>query len=309
MKINECTIVAGKKDNALFLFKNGDNPVMYDHSIIRDIVNDIEVAYYTNTNGWCEGMSELGIGMVYAYFTKNDVANRRFELPGKTSLPKIKEIDPYFISDKGKYLLSIISSKTIDEGLEIIKVNDWDGNYYLSDGEKTYDIEKFEGQFAYRIVELHNKSATEVKTNHGQMLPLAGHLNNGTNLRRADSEIRKGNAERYLYGFSTFKDVIHRMSFQEFDPKSTFNLFRTDEKERTTSQLLLDLKNKKLNFIYYDHNGKFYGVLSKLPKDYKPKIIVNVFDRHDFMKSEYDEFKKKAQDIYTKQGQDFYYEK
>jgi hypothetical protein len=136
---------------------------------------------------------------------------------------------------------------------------------------------------------------------------MAGHLNNGNNLRRPDSEIRQGNAERYLLGFETYKDVIKRMSFQEFDKNATYNVFRTDEYERTTSQVLFDLNNLIFNFVYYDKNDKFYGILSKLPKDYKSKIIINVFNREDFFNSEFDEFIKKKNSLDTKKGQDFYY--
>lgn len=304
-KINECTIVAGKNGNDLFLFKNGDNVRLWDHEIIRDIVNGVEVVYYSNQNGWCEGFSELGIGLVYAFFTKDDVSNNEFLLKGKTSLPETDKINPNYLSKKGKHLLKVISSKTIEDALKIIKDGEWDGNYYLSNGKKTLDIEKFEGQFACREITFLHKKDFYVKSNHGQQIPSAGHLDVVNNLRRPDSEIRQSNAERYLIGFDTYEDVIKRMQFQEFDPKSTFNLFRTDDRERTTTQILFDLNNLEYNFIYFDKNSKFYGILNKLPKNYKPKIKINIIDRQKFQTSEFDEFMKMKDNLYTKKGKDY----
>jgi len=299
-KLNECTIIAGKKDDSIFLFKNHDAITLYDSEVIKDIVDGVEITYYSNQHGWVEGLNEFGIGFVYAYFTRTaleDTENYRMKTktikePGKV------HTDPLYVSPhKGKYLLSILTSKKIEEALDKIVTGNWDGNYFLSDGKIIYEIEKFKGETEHKVVELNKKNNFIVKTNHGILIPTAGEIKGQFNLKRASSEIRRNNAKRYLLGYKDFVDVIKKMSFQEFDKKSTFNSFRTDLQENTLSQILLDLTNKEFNLVYYDEISKFLGIFDKLPKDYKSKIKINVFDREKFKSSEYETFMNKVKDL------------
>ena len=304
MKINECTIVAGKKDTHRFLFKNGDNPVIYDHEIIRDIINNVEVVYYTNQKGWVEGMNEFGIGMVYAFLATDANINIKQE-QNKNARPSKNDIDPYFLSEKGKSFLDIISSKTMQETLDKIKQHNYNGNYFVPNKQQTYEIEIFNNEIKIVDVNFTKTNDYRVKTNYGTLIPTAGQIADAYNLRRSDAEIRKGNAERYLQGFKTFDDVMLRMGFQEFDSEASYNLFRTDKAEKTNSQVLMDLgKIPTFYFIYHDESEKYQGVLDKTSKSYEPKIKIVVYDKNKMATSEFLTFLKMKNGLSHLQGKD-----
>lgn len=291
MQLNECTIVSGLLDDGIFLFKNGDGPTLYSHEIFHRIIDGTEIAYYSNANGWCEGITEHGIAMVYAYYTKHINVNDKYEPKGKSESPEHDDINLEYLSKKGENFLDILLSKDTSEMLKKIEKYHWTGTYQITDKDHVYDVEFFDDTIKYKELHFNKNFKYNVKTNHGIMIPDAGQLNVHGNIRRADSEIRRYSAHKYLMGYKDYMDIIKRMSFQEFDKNSPLNVFRTDEYEKTTCQSLYDMKNLTYYFIFYDDNAKFKGIINKLPKDYEPKIKIEILDRKDLYKNTWFKFK------------------
>ena len=295
-KLLECSLVAGKLRNNLFLFKNRDNKNYGEIKIIHEIINGIEIAYLSDPTGWVEGMNEYGIGFVFAYLSTKDYSNELYHSSWATQLSKEKVDKKY--EEKTENFKKIILSKTVLEAVDVIIESKWNGNYFVGNKDEIWEIECFEKEVKKRKVEFTENGEFKVKTNHGIMIPMAGHLSQTQDISRASSEIRKVQAERYLVGFKNYTDIIQRMGQQVFSDRSSLNTFRTDDYEKTTSQVLLDLKRVIINFVYYEENSKFYGIVNNLPKSYQPKIQIAVRDKQEFSQDEFLRFKEKEKDLY-----------
>ena len=96
------------------------------------------------------------------------------------------------------------------------------------------------------------------------------------------SNYRKALAEIELAQADSPKKAMSLMRQQHNDPGSHLNLHRrVDAVEnekfgfKTTSQVVLDLGERKLYYHSYDQYAVFLGeVEDLLPKDYKPKIKI-----------------------------------
>lgn len=288
-QLKECTIFASKLDGNIFLFKNGDNHDLMDHEIIHMIKNDVEVAFYSNQNGFAEGMNEFGIGLVYSFLTENNHANYKIKPVKKNPYPDTVDINPENLSDKGEFMVEILTSKTLDEAFKKVSESEFNGNYIIATKDDGYLFEVYKGDVRYERLTFKNDDIY-LRTNHGLLIPNAGHKKDFYNWRRPDSEIRYSNAKRYILGFKDFKDVMKRMGFQEYDSQSANNSFRTDSLEKTTGQYLFDLNDLVFNFVFYDKNAKFYGIIDKTPKEYKTKIKINIIDKNEFKENEHKKF-------------------
>jgi len=61
-------------------------------------------------------------------------------------------------------------------------------------------------------------------------------------------------------------------------------MVRDTDNMRTTSQLVLDLTKKKALLYLIPGKVKYEGVVKDLPKGYKPKLILEVFEYTDLDK-------------------------
>lgn len=292
-----CTIVAGKLNNQNFLFKNRDKKNYGSLKIIHEKIKNVECAYISDQTGWVEGMNEFGVGFVFAFLEKNDLSNEMYRMNWQAYYtPKTKINKNY--EKKINDFKTILTFKTAKEAVEYIKKNPWNGNFFIGDVNEIYELECFLGEVKYQKVIFDKLTNFKVKTNHGILIPNAGHKKNSQSVSRASTEIRKIQAERYLLGFKNYTDLIKRMGFQYFDEKSSLNVFRTDDYEKTISQILLDLKEKVFNAIIFEDNSIFYGIENNLPINYTPKIKVLKRDKNEFDKDEFLNFVTKENDLY-----------
>lgn len=294
--LNECTLVTGNHKGKMFLFKNRDKRFIVDYKVIHEINNGVEVVYSTDQAGWVEGMNEFGIGFVYSFLTVKDESSDLYAVNWwVTNTPSAK---PGEGEKKGNAYLDIISSKTLDEALSKVSKYLYNGNYFIGNSEEVYEVEIFKGQVETRKLDL-KPGENKVKTNHGVLIPYAGHQETGSNIKRASTEVRKVEAERYVMGFKNYTDLIKRMGKQSYDRDSILNVFRTDDTERTVSQTLFDLDLKIMQFIHYDKNSHFFGVDDKLPKDYKPKLRIIIRDKKEFKNNEWQKFNAMRKELYS----------
>ena len=295
--LQECTLVAGTLNHDKFLFKNRDKKNFGQIKIVQEIIDGIEVVYAHDPTGWVEGMNEHGIGFVYSFLAKEDFSNDAYRMNWWVTVEPKTNINDRYLAKVNDFL-KIILTKTIKEAVAVIEENKWNGNYFVSDGEEVYEIECFEGEVKVKRVIFKLDKEFKVKTNHGIMIPTAGHLKMSQNVARASTEIRKSQTETNLLGFKNYSDIMKRMGQQTMDSRSSLNVFRTDDYERTISQILLDLCGKIFNFVYYDDNSTFYGIDDRLPVDYKKKIQISIRDKEEFTSDDFLKFSEKAKDLY-----------
>jgi hypothetical protein len=269
--LNECTVIAGKLDDTMFLFKNRDRSFTPDTKIIHEKISGVEVVYYTDQTGWIEGMNEHGVGFVFSDLTTTrykgyDASYHVTDEPKKTSLTNYK---PF-----AEKIKKVLTAKTVDSAIEYIISSKKSGNFLVGDTKKMIEIEIYEGDVKKKVLKL--KELT-IKTNHGILIPDAGHQPDGESIKRASTEIRRHQAEIQLQGIKTVQDIQPRMKFQAFDPKSSLNLFRTDNEEFTISQCLMDLTNLKFYF-YHDKSTADDLKIEDKYKDGKIQISATIFE-------------------------------
>jgi len=250
-RVDECTIVGGSLENKMFLFKNRDRATALDQKVIRTKVSNVEVVYYTDEIGWVEGMNEHGVGFVFSALT---------------APKKLKNIE-----DKkrvyGKFkdsILTILTSKNVDEAIKKVHTTKKIGNFIVSDAKRMVEIEAFKdngwtqknGKVKYHMRDV-DTSDIHIKSNHGVLIPEAGPdkpsrraINHGDMTgRRAASEMRIHQTRMQLQGVKSVGDIPTRVKFQAYDPSSVLNTYRTDI-EKTISQCLMNLTDLKFYFFY-----------------------------------------------------------
>lgn len=301
-KLNECIIVGGEKDGKFFLAKNRDRKYITDAKVYHKMYKDVEVAYYEDTVGHFEGMNEYGVGFVYTYLMYKDAHYYKWRSKWgveESPTPKSKENTRNEHGDKKKHeLKDILLCKSAEEAVEHVKKLDWNGSYLIGDTKGIYEIEHFERETEVRKCDFKDVNF-KVKTNYGDIIKDAGHQDGYENVARGNAEVRSAETKRYLIGFKNYTDVLKRMQQQTFTNTSSLNVFRTDDEERTVCQVLMDLNNKTFHFIHHDKNSEFFGLVTDLPKDHKPRLHVYVRNKKEFNRGgEWKEFLQKKDDLY-----------
>lgn len=303
--INECVIVAGKKNGDYFLAKNRDRAFIADYKVVHEIYKGMEVAYYEDSTGWIEGCNAESVGFIYAKLMFKDSAYYKYKSkwevsPGQTSDKLNGEPTKKSLEKKDDYK-KIMTFKNAESAVQYLKGLDWNGSYFIGDKDGIYEIEHFERQTKTNLLKFDKFSNFKVKSNYGTMIPYAGHQPGPENAIRGGNEVRKIEAERYLLGFKNYTDVLRRMQTQVFtNDTSSLNLFRTDGEELTVSQVLMDLSNNIFQFVHYDETSNFYGIENRLPKNYNAKIKIFIRDKKEFAKGgEMDKFNYMKGDLHS----------
>jgi len=245
-RIDECTTVVGNLDGTMFLFKNRDRSFTPESEIVREKIDGTEIVYYTDQTGWIEGMNEHGIGFVFSQLTSKEYKGYG---PSYIISDEPKNSTRFLKFQKG--IKKVLSSKTLDDAIKNLEESKKSGSFLIADKQTAYEIEFFEGNFKKRKLDLKD-SPFYVKTNHGELIPNAGHQESPDSIKRASSQIRKHQAYVQLQGINDLSDIPSRMKFQAFDPESSLNVFRTDREEYTISQCMMDLSNLKFYFFHDD---------------------------------------------------------
>ena len=242
--LHECTVVAGKLEDKMFLFKNRDRSFTPNSEVIVEKFKNVEIVYYTDQTGWIEGMNEHGVGFVFSALSK-----REYKGYGPS----------YYISDEPKNdtkfarfadgIKEVLVSKDADEALKRILKSEKSGNFLIGDPKKIIELEVFEGKNVSKEVDL---TELRVKTNHGELILGAGHQENGESIKRGISGTRLYQAKLQLQGAKTLSEIPSKMKFQAFDNSSPLNVFRTDVEEYTISQCMMNLTDLKFYFFHDD---------------------------------------------------------
>jgi hypothetical protein len=266
-RIDECTTVAGNLGGSVFLFKNRDRSYTPDSKIVREKIDGVEVVYYTDQTGWVEGMNEHGVGFVFSQLTEKLWKGYR---PSYTVSDEPKN-DSRFLKFQGK-IKKVLASKNVQEAIQKLKDSEKSGSFLLSDKKDTYEVEVFKGSMRKRKLSF-DENPYYVKTNHGELIPRAGHQPSGESIKRASSSIRRHQASLQLQGIQDISEIPSRMKFQAYDASSSLNVFRTDNEEVTISQCLMDLSHLQFYF-FHDSSTADSVMVEDNVKDSKIKIDV-----------------------------------
>lgn len=240
--VYECTVIGGKLEDKMFLFKNRDRSFSPDSKIVAEKFKDTEIVYYTDQTGWIEGMNEHGVGFVFSALSV-----RHYPGYGPS----------YYMTDEPKSgskfkkfangIKEVLISKTASEAVSRIEKSGKSGNFLVGDKNQIIELEIFNGE---KMAKNSDLKELIVKTNHGELIPDAGHQQTGDSIKRGISGIRGYQAKLQLQGATSINEIPTRMKFQAFDHGSPLNVFRTDVEENTISQCLMNLTDLKFYFFH-----------------------------------------------------------
>lgn len=265
-QLHECTLVAGKVDGKSFLFKNRDRSFTPENRVVHEVVEGNEIVYYTDQTHWIEGMNEHGVGVAFSMFTKEQHPGYEPSWLVTDEPKKVNDPDSPFKVKMRKLLMC----KTAREAMNVLSKSDKEdnpGSFFVGDPQEIFDVEIFDGRIEARRV----SKEIQVNTNHGEMIPDAGHQDTGDSIKRASSDIRRYQAELQLTGVKDISEIPSRMKQQVFDQGSSLNTFRTDDEEYTISQCMWNLTDR---IFYFFHDGKTADTLTVTQKVENPKIRI-----------------------------------
>ena len=187
-----CTLGAKKIEDRFFIFKNRDREYSIDTQVIIED-EGVKKLLVVDQKGHCEGLNEYGIGMIEASLRP---AN-------KTRFRTISQI-----------ARQVLDQKTLDESIAIIQNHKISTNVIISNGERTFIVEKTPEEF----------SSTEVFergviANHGVHIS----SENGPDLKsvREWTEGRYKRASQLVNGISSFDDIVQFLSDKDGFPNKS----------------------------------------------------------------------------------------
>lgn len=250
-----CIIYFINKNGEIILGKTRDNKHHPIISLHHEIINGIEIFYLKDhVTNWIEGINEYGLTLVNASVAYLDEVNIEYE---KSS--------GYIIY----YALMQTTLKDMLRSILSFKNNNGqllEGHTFLSDGEKCFFVEKTENDVPH-CDEI--KDELMVRTNHYVINSSSNELIDGDQIKC--SLIRKKIAELQLE-----KPCDSILESLNTTTKLYCDIYREkiDNKPKTTSQYMMNLKKKEFT-IYVDRNNcDFDGYHMNLPDGYVPKINI-----------------------------------
>ncbi len=261
--LKECIIVNTKIGKDIILAKNRDRNYQPNLSIIREVIDGIELVYmFDSRTGWKEGMNSNGLGIVNtALFVEED--EKAHNIPKK----KITMKD-------GDIMYKALQGKTIEEAVTIISdfKNGLKGHTIVANKEEIFTIECDQNNSPFT----QQKSITDsnVFTNHGEYYANAGYTDGDDYI---SSVLRQAQVRKKLKAVKSESDIFKILSNSVFNENNPNHVFRNTDNMKTTSQLLMNLTD--FHFIFkpvLSTLQKFNGIINKTPKNYTPKIKITI---------------------------------
>jgi hypothetical protein len=123
-------------------------------------------------------------------------------------------------------------------------------------------------------VKLQNSESPVVRTNHGHLFTDAGYTHGEKYL---SSKLRKISAEKSVDKVDDWTEISAAMRKEYFPNRPQLNMKRDTKEMSTSSQTVMNLTDKILQITYFkDKVNEFKGINNQLPKDYQPKIKIEI---------------------------------
>lgn len=269
--INECTSVGVSIKSDIILAKNRDRTYNPTIQLVRDMINGIEVLYmYDVGTDYSEGMNEHGVGIVNT------------TLQGKEDEKEIKlTTASKKLNADGHKIRKALGYDDIDkivESLDLFK-RGLGGHTTVGYKKGFVSIEKI--RMGKPKIEYLDKNEIVVRTNHGIGYPDQGYQG-GTD--RESSVSRSFYAHEAAKVAKSDEDLLTAMRTHH-DLPGYLEPYRTNYKVWTSTQILMNLSKLQMYFVV-DENTKFIGIEDRLPKNYKKKIKLKIYQLHTEYKAE-----------------------
>lgn len=260
--LNECTSIGVSIENKIILVKNRDRTYYPKLKIIRELINDIECCYmYDIETDYSEGMNSEHIGIV------NTTLQGKKDEKAQKSVHKHKKL-----SADGHKIRLALGYKDTDKIVKLLDLHDRGLGGHTTIGHKNgfISIEKLK-QGKPKITEF-AKNDIVVRTNHGIAYPDQGYQHG---IDRESSLSRAFNANANARKAKNPADLLELM--RTHNSPGFLEPYRTNYKVWTSSQIMLNLTDLIFTFVV-DENAQFLGIENRLPKDYTPKIKIELYE-------------------------------
>jgi hypothetical protein len=255
-ELNECIILANKNNNKHFLAKNRDRTYIPELSIIREVIDDLEIVYFKDEiTGWIEGLNSNKIGIINSALLVEDDENAN-----------------NIIKSDSEIIYKILCSKKLDDALDILVnyKNGLQGHTFLSDSETLYSVELIN----QNQIKIQRKKFDKpiVRTNHGNSFKNVGYT---SGYKYTSSVLRKKQILENIKDNSNYFDLLTNSKYKE---NSNYNVFRKTKEMFTTSQFFFNLDELELHFKPVEDKSKLSCIVQNIPSNYEPKIKIFVYN-------------------------------
>lgn len=276
-ELQECVIAAVKLNNDLVLAKNRDRGYIAKIEVVHELISGTEVVFWKDVDtDWSEGMNSYGIGII-----NSSLLVKQDEKEGKRVLNGARKPDATekkIAATDGKKIRKALSYTNIKDVLDSISgkkkngINDGlKGHTIISDGKDVYVLEMTSKHDSI-IKKLDDKIV--VRTNHGIYHKNIGYTHGR---KKESSHSRMRLAQEHLLKAKKPQDVLDILK-EKYVSDPFLNPYRRTSPwtMHTTGQILLDLKNLQVTIRMDKDEGKFKGIINKLPKHYDAKIKIKI---------------------------------
>tara|TARA_R110000851_G_scaffold94758_14_gene205815 strand:+ start:4034 stop:5635 length:1602 start_codon:yes stop_codon:yes gene_type:complete len=282
--IKECTIAHKVIDGNVILAKNRDRAYDVKLTVIRELINNIEVVYiHDEDTDWSEGMNEFGIGVINSTLQGefDEKEKKVIKTTGKPSKDGFKMRTALGYKKMSEVINSIISFTgfSTGAGTKSGEATGLNGHTFVANPKVSFAIETTStDEPAIRKLD-HSKSHT--RTNHGRVHKDSGYKE-GPNAKSSKS--REAISLSIVSKAETKNDLLKGLSgYRTKDVRN--NPYRNTDMVSnptgadvlsTTGQLLMDLTDRQLIVRMDKTKSEFLGIDDRTPDGYKPKINVRV---------------------------------
>jgi hypothetical protein len=270
--LRECIVIGGRASGGHVLGKTRDRNYSPRLKIFRTLSSDgieIVLLYDLDTN-YMEGMNSEGIGIVNSALLVSDDEKAAQKYWDRTDKKKGS-------SNDGPRILRALAHPKLSQAIKSLVGYDTGlkGHTFVGNPTSLYSIE-MTSEHNPIINKLDPGTGFDIRTNHGEDHPGAGYNSDTHPEDYLSSKIRKATAQSTLADLDDYEELMPAMATQNFEKDSNYNMRRTTDKMRSSSQTLMHLD--KLEFIcyFFPEECKFMGIEDKTPSDYEPKINVKI---------------------------------
>lgn len=265
--LHECIGVTMRVADKVILVKNRDRAYNPDLEIVHTLINKTEVAYLHDiTTDWSEGMNEHGIGIVNtALIVGYDEDEKKILKSGGKP------------SKDGARIRYALGHTSIHDVVQAVSTYQGGvkGHTIIASPEAVYTVETTSQHKAHIIK--HEPGTFLVRTNHGDEYVDAGYTQADEPEDYKSSVTRREGAIQLLRNVTQVDEVLPALRTQLYDRHSNLNVVRDTSKMSTSSQMLLNLTDLRMEIDYLPtHTDAMNGVTQKLPSGYTPKIAIDI---------------------------------
>lgn len=273
MLLRECIIIGGKASGNNILGKTRDRNYKPRLRVVRELVDDIEVVYLHDLRtNYLEGMNSNGIGIVNAALL---VSQDEKAVTDYWDRHKKKKGN----SNDGPRMRKALCCKKLSHAIKSIVGFDTGlkGHTLVGNPQSLYSIE-MTSKHNPIVKKLDPETGFDVRTNHGQDHPNAGYSPNSHPDDYLSSKIRKATAQSTIADIDDYAEVMPALASQSFEKDSNYNMLRTTDDMRSSSQVLMNLGDREFTVYLIPGECNFKGIVDKTPGDYAPKISVRIVE-------------------------------